>query len=176
MDRFGLAEALVEAGAKAVFGDLLFGLGLPIPIKKLESPASLATLIAPIITLLPISLFYPTGDRQNESCPRFSQYFQEANMIAGDLHYIRRYMPLELAGKMIITNTVTRDDEELLKDRKIATLVTTTPEIGRTVLRHQYSGSGAATLAGKRPEAITAEDYSRILDEIGVEPRIKRLG
>ena len=31
VDRFGLAEALVDAGCKIVFGDLLFGFGLPIP-------------------------------------------------------------------------------------------------------------------------------------------------
>lgn len=32
VDRFGMAEALSGAGAEMVFGDLMFGLGLPLPI------------------------------------------------------------------------------------------------------------------------------------------------
>ncbi|MDR3589741.1 MAG: quinate 5-dehydrogenase [Negativicutes bacterium] len=175
VDRFGLAEALVEAGTDTVFGDLLFGLGLPLPLRKLTSLARLASLVAPVITKLPISLFYPTGEQQNEFKPRFGRYFQEADIIAGDFHFIRRYMPLQLAGKMIITNTVTQADVALLKERGIATLVTTTPEMGGRSFGTNILEGVLVTLAGKRPEELTACDYSRILDEIGVEPRVEAL-
>lgn len=175
VDRFGLAEALVEAGTDTVFGDLLFGLGLPLPLRKLTSLARLASLVAPVITKLPISLFYPTGEQQNEFNPRFGRYFQEADIIAGDFHFIRRYMPLQLAGKMIITNTVTQADVALLKERGIATLVTTTPEMGGRSFGTNILEGVLVTLAGKRPEELTACDYSRILDEIGVEPRVEAL-
>ena len=175
VDRFGLAEELVAAGSKTVFGDLLFGLGLPIPIRSLNSLAMLARVIAPIITKLPVSLFYPTGDSQTESKPRFSQYFQEAEIIAGDFHYIRRYMPVRLDGKLIITNTVTQDDEKLLQERGVATLITTTPEIGGRSFGTNILEGVLVTLSGKRPEELTALDYGRILDEINIMPRIKRL-
>lgn len=176
VDRFGLAEALVEAGTQTVFGDLLFGLGLPFPIKTLPSLARLGAIVAPIITLLPISLFYPTGDRQNEFSPKFSRYFQEADIIAGDFHFIKRYMPYELPGKIIITNTVTKEDEGLLKSRGITTLVTSTPEMGGRSFGTNILEAVLVALAGKRPEGLTAEDYGRILDDIGVEPRIKTFG
>lgn len=175
VDRFGLAEALVAADSRVVFGDLLFGLGLPIPIRTLTGLGRLAKIIAPVITQLPVSMFYPTGDRQNENKPRFSRYFQEADVIAGDFHFIRRYMPLSLEGKTVITNTVTQDDENLLKKRGVAILVTTTPEMGGRSFGTNILEGVLVTLAGKRPEELTRHDYTRILDEIGVEPRIKRL-
>jgi len=175
VDRFGLAEELVVAGSRGVFGDLLFGLGLPIPIRSLRSLEILARVIAPVITKLPISLFYPTGDSQTERTPRFGRYFQEAEIIAGDFHFIRRYMPTRLDGKLIITNTVTQEDEKMLKDSGVATLITTTPEIdGRSFGTNVLEGV-LVTLSGKRPEELTVVDYGRILDEINIMPRIKRL-
>ncbi|MBP2628285.1 MAG: hypothetical protein H6Q68_2996 [Firmicutes bacterium] len=175
VDRFGLAEELVAAGSKAIFGDLLFGLGLPIPIRSLDSLAMLARVIAPIITKLPVSLFYPTGDSQTETKSRFSRYFQEAEIVAGDFHFIRRYMPARLDGKLIITNTVTKEDEKLLQGRGVATLITTTPEIGGRSFGTNILEGVLITLSGKRPEELTAFDYERILDEINIMPRIKRL-
>ncbi len=71
VDRFGLAEALVAAGAQTVFGDLIYGLGLPVPLRSMRALDRLARVVAPLITLLPTSLFYPTGERQNETRPRF---------------------------------------------------------------------------------------------------------
>jgi len=175
VDRFGLAEELVAVGSRVVFGDLLFGLGLPIPIRSLGSLEMLARFIAPIITRLPVSLFYPTGDRQTERKPCFSRYFQEAEIIAGDFHFIRRYMPTRLEGKLIITNTVTQKDEKMLQESGVTTLVTTTPEIdGRSFGTNILEGI-LVTLSGKKPEELTVLDYGRILDEINIIPRVKRL-
>lgn len=175
VDRFGLAEELVAAGSKTVFGDLLFGLGLPIPIRSLDRLAMLAKVIAPIITKLPISMFYPTGDRQTETQPRFSSYFQQAEIVAGDFLFIRRYMPDRLDGKLIITNTVTQEDEKLLQERGVATLITTTPEIGGRSFGTNILEGVLVALSGKRPEELTVLDYGRILDEINIMPRVKQL-
>lgn len=175
VDRFGLAEALVRAGCKPVFGDLLFGLGLPIPIRSLNGLAQLACVAAPIITRLPVSMFYPTGKSQQERKPRFTSYFDEADIVAGDFHYIRRYMPDRLDGKTIITNTVTLDDETLLKERGVATLVTTTPDLGGRSFGTNVLEGVLVALSGKRQDELTSQDYECILDEIGLEPRVKRL-
>lgn len=175
VDRFGLAQALVSAGADTTFGDLLFGLGLPVPIHTLQTLERLASVIAPVITKLPTSWFYPTGGKQQQSTPKFKRYFDEADVIAGDFHFIRRYMPEHLPGKTIITNTVTQEDEDFLRGRGIATLVTTTPEMsGRSFGTNIMEGVLVA-LSGRRPEEMSAEDYSRLLDEIDVRPRIKSL-
>lgn len=174
VDRFGLAEELVAAGSQTIFGDLLFGLGLPIPIRSLRTLAMLARIIAPIITRLPIQMFYPTGKNQTQNIPRFSQYFQQADIVAGDFHFIRRYMPVRLDDKILITNTVTQQDERLLQERGVKMLVTTTPEIGGRSLGTNVLEAILVTLLGKRPDEITAVDYGRILKELDIKPRIKR--
>lgn len=175
VDRFGLAEALVQANCKTVFGDLLFGLGLPIPIRTLGGLARLASIAAPVITKLPVSWFYPTGNSQQQHEPRFIKYFTEADIVAGDFHYIRRYMPDEMNGKMIITNTVTKDDESFLKERGVKTLVTTTPDLGGRSFGTNVLEGVLVALAGKPQAELTAKDYEFLLDEIGLEPRFKRL-
>jgi hypothetical protein len=175
VDRFGLAEALAEAGAQTVFGDLIYGLGLPFPLRSLKSLDRLARIVAPLITRFPTSVFYPTGERQNETRPRYGSYFREAEVVAGDFHFIRRYMPPDLTGKTIITNTVTQADEELLRDHGIATLVTTTPEMGGRSFGTNVLEAVLIALAGKRPEEMTAEQYGRMLEEMNIEPRIKAL-
>ena len=105
VDRFGLAEALVTAKSQVVFGDLLFGLGLNWPIYSLKGLGRLANLVAPVITKLPVSMFYPMGKAQTDIKPKFVQYYQQADVIAGDFHFIRRHMPESLTNKVIITNT-----------------------------------------------------------------------
>lgn len=175
VDRFGLAEALVGAGTKPVFGDLMFGLGLPFPLRSVEALDRLARVVAPLITLLPTNLFYPTGDLQNENRPRFSQYFRDADIVAGDFHFIRRYMPDSLTAKMIITNTVTASDEELLRERGVGTLVTTTPEMGGRSFGTNVLEAVLIAIAGKRPEEMTVEQYGRMLEKMNIEPRIEVL-
>lgn len=175
VDRFGLAEALVSAGSKTVFGDLMFGLGLPIPITSLEGLARLASLVAPVITKLPVSLFYPTGNKQTQVTPKFEEYFQRASIIAGDFHFIRRYMPDTMKDKLIITNTVTKDDEALLKQRGVATLVTTTPEMGGRSFGTNILEGVLTVLSGKRPNQLIVEDYIDLIEQTGIEPRFKKL-
>lgn len=175
VDRFGLAEALVGAGSRTVFGDLMFGLGLPVPIRTLDGLARLASFAAPIVTKLPVSLFYPTGDKQTAVTPRFEQYFQGADVIAGDFHFIRRYMPDNMSDKLVITNTVTKEDEELLKQRGISMLVTTTPEMGGRSFGTNILEGVLTALSGKRPEQLTADDYTYLIEQTGIEPRVKKL-
>ena len=116
VDRFGMAEELVARGAQMTFGDLIFALGVPVPIRSLVALDRLARVLAPVITQLPFKWLYPTGDKQEATASKFSRYFREAAIIAGDFHFIRRYLPEDLRGKGIITNTVTQRDVEFLKD------------------------------------------------------------
>ena len=175
VDRFGLAEALAAAGSRTVFGDLMFGLGLPVPITTLTGLSRLASLIAPIVTKLPVSLFYPTGDKQTQVTPKFEQYFHNASIIAGDFHFIRRYMPATMKDKLSMTNTVTHEDDTLLRKRGVATLVTTTPEMGGRSFGTNILEGVLTALSGKRPEQLTVEDYTQLIEQNGIEPRLKTL-
>lgn len=175
VDRFGLADSLVTAGSHVVFGDLMFGLGLPIPIRTLRNLDRLARVIAPIITQMPIKWFYPTGKAQNEHRPKFDKYFSEAEIIAGDFHFIRRYAPDNLEGKLVITNTVTKDDEQMLRQRGVHTLVTTTPEIAGRSFGTNVLESMLVALIGPREYPVSPQEYEDMLNELHIEPRIKSL-
>ncbi|GAW92880.1 quinate 5-dehydrogenase [Calderihabitans maritimus] len=172
VDRFGMAEALALTGGKVTFGDLIFALGLPVPLRSLKTVDRLARVVAPIICKLPFKYLYPTGQKQEEVKPRFSKYYKEADIIAGDFHFIRRYMPEDMTGKVIITNTVTKEDVELLKQRGVKTLVTTTPELeGRSFGTNVMEGV-LLVLSGKPLSEIQPADYEELLNKINFTPRI----
>ncbi|MBP2645125.1 MAG: hypothetical protein H6Q75_565 [Firmicutes bacterium] len=173
VDRFGLAEALAGAGAETIYGDLLYGLGLPFPVRSLDTLAAIARLVAPVITKLPIRMFYPTGESQNQIQPRYEKYFYDADVIAGDFHFIRRYMPDKLTGKLIITNTVTREDVNLLRERGVSTLVTTTPAIAGRTFGTNIMEAVLVALGGGRQ--LSPEEYSSMLNEIQICPQIRKL-
>lgn len=175
VDRFGMAEAFVEAGAQTVFGDLVFALNIPLPIRSLGTVRVLAALLLPLLCRLPISVLYPTGAKQERTTPRHARWFQEADVVAGDFHFIRRNMPERMHGKVVITNTTTPDDVALLRERGAAVLVTTTPEFeGRSFGTNVMEGVLIA-LAGKRPEEMQPRDYLELLIRLGWRPRVEWL-
>ena len=84
---------------------------------------------------------------------------------------IRKYMPDDLPGKIIITNTITERDVEFLKKRRVKELITTTPNIdGRSFGTNVMEGLLVALL-NKPVNEITAEDYNRMLDAINISSR-----
>ncbi len=172
VDRFGMAESLWQAGADITFGDLIFALGIPISLSSIKSLERLARVIAPIVVKLPFKMLYPTGEKQDSFKSKYSRYYHWADIIAGDFHFIRRYMPDDLTGKCIITNTVTQKDVELLKERGVRLLVTTTPELsGRSFGTNVMEGVLIA-LSGRKPDEMLPESYSEMLDKIGFKPRV----
>jgi hypothetical protein len=175
VDRFGMAEAVTAAGADVVHGDLMFGLGVPIALRSLQSLARVARTLLPIVTRLPFRWLYPTGDQQDRRQVKFSQWFEWADVIAGDYLYIDRHMPDRLPGRTILTNTVTPADVDGLKARGIATLITTTPNLGGRSFGTNLMEGLVVAAAGRKPEQMTAADYGAWLDKIRFEPRIERL-
>ena len=174
VDRFGMAEALLDAGCEVTFGDLLFGLGLNCPLKSLKALARWARLLAPIITRLPVSWFYPMGKDQEKPTPKFPQYFLENDIIAGDFHFIKKYMPARLDGKIIITNTVTAKDRSLLKQAGVSLLITTTPCLaGRSFGTNVMEAMLVALQGAQQP--LQAAEYLALLDKYKITSSVEYL-
>ncbi len=172
VDRFGMAQALDQSGADVVYGDFLFGIGLPIPVRSYRAVRILGALLLPIITNLPFKWFYPTGEKQEKRTPKFPKYFLEADLICGDWHYIRRFMPDKLPGKTILTQTLRASDLELLKEAGVHQAITTTPVInGETFATNVMQGVIVAHL-GKRPEDISEQEYLDVLKELDWKPNV----
>lgn len=175
VDRFGMAEAFAEAGANLILGDLIFALGVPISLHSLQALSKAARIIAPIAVQLPIKFLYPTGKEQETSSAKFQKFYQEADIIAGDFHFIKKYIPESLDGKTIITNTVTAQDMEDMRQRRVEILITTTPELGGRSFGTNVMEGVLVSLAEKPPEELTPEDYGLLLDRIGFKPRVEYL-
>lgn len=175
MDRFGMAEALEEAGANTVYGDMIFSLGIDKPILTLDELEERARKLLPEITKLPISMVYPTGKKQEviEPDELTRPYFEEAEVIAGDFHIMRRRFPETLTGKGILTNTVTAADIEELKKRGVAWLVTTTPEIDGRSYGTNVLEAALLAILGKRWEDVTASDYLGLMSEAKLQSRVQ---
>lgn len=174
VDRYALTEAFVSLNCDIVCADVVFVLGLPFVVKSLKGLNRLAKLIAPTVTKLPFDLLYPTGQREEkvENPKKFAKYYNEADIIAGDFNYIKRYMPDDLGGKIIITNTVTRENIEELRIRGVSLLITTTPEFnGRSFGTNVLEAVVVAAL-GKNANEITKEEYIETSSKLGFEPRV----
>ncbi|MGV3617230.1 MAG: quinate 5-dehydrogenase [Fimbriimonas sp.] len=172
VDRFGMAQALVEAGAKPVFGDILFGLGIDVPLRTSAALKRAGNLLLPLVTRLPFKWFYPTGEKQEARTPKFGKYFDEADVILGDWHYIRRYAPDRMPGKTIVTQTLRKADLDLLREWGVGRAITTTPVIGGETFATNVMEGVIVALLGKRPEALTENDYLGTLSKLGWRPNV----
>jgi hypothetical protein len=175
VDRYGMAEAFTEAGATTLFGDFYFALGLPIPMRRLRTVRILAACLLPVITRLPFQWLYPTGEKQERITPKYPRLFEWAEVIAGDFHLMRRYMPDNLAGKTILTQTITAADTEALKSRRAQRLITAAPEMeGRSFATNVLEGIVVA-LSGARTDTMTPSEIVDWLLRAGVRPRVETL-
>lgn len=174
VDRFGMAESLDQHGADVLFGDLIFALGLPIRLHSLKALARAAGLLLPIISRLPFKWIYPTGSKQtvNRQDGK-THYFDWAEVIAGDFHFIRRYAPRNLQGKTILTNTTTAQDVDDLRERGVSRLITTTPRYQGRSLPTNLLEAALIAAAGRHP--LTAEDYRELIDRAELKPDIMTL-
>ncbi|MCL5036043.1 MAG: quinate 5-dehydrogenase [Chloroflexi bacterium] len=176
MDRFGMAEALVEAGCRMLFGDFIFTLGIEKPLFRLEDLEYYAEKLLPVITDMPIDMLYPTGKTQDKApSENYARYYREADIIAGDFHFIKKFMPDDLSGKIVITNTVTEKDIQDLAERGAIYLVTTTPEFGGRSFGTNVMEALFVCLLGKLPDKITPDDYLGIINKLELKFRVEEL-
>jgi hypothetical protein len=174
VDRFGMTLAFFEQNYDVVCADLMFALGIPIPIRSLKQLRRVARLILPIATRLPISVLYPTGEQQDEIVPKFTRWYDWATIIAGDCHYIKRHMPEDLRGKVIVTNTTTAKDVALFRQRGVRSVITTTPILdGRSFGTNMMEAALTAISGKKRP--LTHTELNDMLCDLELEPNIHKV-
>lgn len=167
LDRFGMAEGLAERARAVIFGDALFALGIPLPIRNIRTLARLASLVLPMVVRLPFDWVYPTGEKQEGNTPRWERYFRWADVVAGDWHYIRRYAPTTMRGKVVLTNTVRQADIEFLRDRGVHLLLTTTPVFGGETFATNVLEAVIVAISGAPPEELQDSDYHLWLSRLG---------
>jgi hypothetical protein len=173
VDRLGLAEAAADVSDEVVIGDLMVALGIPIPVRGIDAYRKLARLLFPIVSYFPMSmLFYGSGGAEAE--PKYQRYWQEADLIAGDFLFMRKYLPADLMGKTVITNTTTAENIELLRARGVRTVITTTPRYeGRSFGTNLMEAALTAYAGQGRP--LSDAELNALIDELDLRPSVQRL-
>ena len=174
VDRWGLTRSFTEAGYECVFGDLMFSLGIPIPLKSAGQLKTMAALLMPIASRLPFDWIYPTGEKQEERKPKHENHFHWATVTAGDCHYIKRYMSNDMKGKVIVTNTTTPVDVELFRQVGAKYLVTATPVLEGRSFGTNMMEAALIAISGKG-RVLTHDELSELLDQLEFEPQIQEL-
>jgi hypothetical protein len=181
VDRYGLLRAFVDAGYRCLFGDALFSLGLPLPLYSESGVKRMITTLIPIISRLPFEWVYPVGEKQHQRKPKYTWAFEQSSVIAGDCHYITRYMPDDLEGKVIVTNTTTPRDIELFQKAGVKYLMTTTPVYeGRSFGTNMMEAallavSGYTGKVDYRQHQPYFEMMTELIDKVGFKPVLQVL-
>ena len=176
VDRYGMAKAMVDSGLDVTFGDFMFGLGIPIAIRSLAAVRVVAALLLPIVTQFPIPWLYALGSEQDKPPqPKWAKYYEESTVLAGDFIQIRQYMPDDLTGKIVVTNTTTAKNVEELRERNLHILVTATPRLeGRSFGTNVMEATLLALMDKPQSEATEA-DFLDLIERIPMEPNIEVL-
>jgi hypothetical protein len=174
VDRWGMAKSFLDAGYQCIFGDLMFGLGLPITLRSERALKVAAAVLMPIVGRLPYEWIYPTGEKQEEHTPKWEQYYQFGPVVAGDCHYIMHHLPARMDGKIIVTNTTTSEDVEAFRKAGVKALVTSTPVIdGRSFGTNMLEAALVAVSGKGRP--LSMDEISQLIDQLGLEPQLQEL-
>ena len=172
--RYAMVRGFLDMGYEPLFGDLAFGLGIPVFLRSLSALHLLARILLPIMARLPFEWVYPTGEKQNQIIPKYGPQYQWASIIADDFHYIRQHLPARLDGKTIVTNTTTDDDVNLLKERGLSHLATVTPRLDGRSFGTNVMEAALTALAGKGRPLSTAE-LKEMLAEDEMTPNLLSL-
>ncbi len=173
-DRWGMSKSFLDAGYDCIFGDIMFGLGLPFYVRSERALKVLAAILLPVVGRLPFEWLYPTGEKQEERIPKWGKYYQWGTVIAGDLLYIKRHMPDRLDGKVIATNTTTPDDLEQFRQAGVKYLVTSTPVLDGRSFGTNMMEAALIAISGKGRE-LTHDELNQLLDQLGFEPQLQEV-
>jgi hypothetical protein len=169
MDRFGMAEAFIDACCKCVFGDLIFHIGIDYPYTTLAELDEFAEKCRTRLLTVPFHMLYPTGEKQLERKPdpRFDKYYDQADIIAGDRHLIRRHMPDTLPGKGILTTTTRKSTIDEYRNAGVKWVATTTPEMDGVSGGTNLMEAALIAVLGKPVAEITRDDYRAAIKDFG---------
>lgn len=172
-DRWGLATAVTSVADEVRFGDLHYGLGLPVTLHSLDALRRTAAVLMPVAGQLPASVLYPTGEAQRRERPPPPALWDGVDLVAGDFHYLRTHLPPSLHGVTVVTNTTTAEDVALLRERGARALVTTTPRFdGRSFGTNALEAALTARAGHGRP--LTDAELDAMIDRLDLRPDVLR--
>jgi hypothetical protein len=175
VDRWGMSEAFYGAGCHMTCADMLYALGIDILLRDHGTLVRFVRTLMPVVRNLPFAWLYPSeADHATEIVAKYPKMYADADIIAGDYKYVRKWMPDDMAGKWVVTNTTTAEDVGFLRDRGVELLVTSTPRLeGRSFGTNMIEATLVALRGAKA--RLAPSDYMAMMAEAGFRPDVKWL-
>lgn len=172
-DRIGLAQAVTEISNEVIFGDLMVALDVPLPVKGIRNYKRVARVMLPFVSFFPMSMLY-YGSSGTDDETKYQKYWQQSDLLAGDFLFMQKYLPKNLHGKTIITNTTTEENIEFLRKRGVQLVITTTPRYeGRSFGTNMMEAALTAYANKGRP--LSNDELNHLIDELDLRPSVQLL-
>ncbi len=111
--------------------------------------------------------------------PRYTESFQWADVIAGDIGAIRRYAPDDLKHKTVVVEWATEEDLQDLRQRGVSIAITMMPSLQEKESLGRWSAAtieAALVALRPNPQATLSEDtYLDLMADIEWKPAIRYL-
>ncbi len=170
------APALVLSGFSdsIAFGDPVFHWNLPFVLRSLGQLERYADWVLPRLCRAPYSRLYPTGAAKLQRRPRGAEFFKAADVIVGDIAYLRHFAPDDLRRKVIVTNSLSPQDLEHLKGRGAESVIPFVPRFSDV---HPYADLDVieamfSCLLDRPVAALSDDDYLQLVSRWEFEPEI----
>jgi hypothetical protein len=175
VDRWGMAEAFYDAGCAMTCADLLYALGVNVMIHDRKTLVRFVHALMPVVRQMPFKWLYPSEDDHESAIDaKYPKMYADADIVAGDYKYVRKWMPEDMSGKWVVTNTTTAEDVEFLRQRGIELLVTSTPRLdGRSFGTNVMEATLVALRGTKAP--LQPAGYMAMLRATGFKPDVRWL-
>lgn len=174
VSRWGMAKSFTDAGYTCIYGDFMFSLGIPIPVRSEKGILLAVSLLLPLVTRLPFRWIYPVGDAEEKHIEKYARFYQEASVIAGDCLYIRQHLPKNLNGKIIVTNTTTEEDIDVFTKCGVSHILTTTPVFDGRTFGTNVMEAIIHALSGKKT-LLSETELNQWIEKLKLEPQIRQL-
>jgi predicted amino acid dehydrogenase len=174
VDCYATAQVLSQLTDRMVFGDPIFHLNLPITLKSFGQLERYAKWVLPRLCRAPYSRLFPVGPAPVHRTPRGAGFFKQADVIVGDIAYLRHFAPDDLRRKVIVTNSLSSSDLEDLKERGVESVVTLLPPFSD---EHPLTDINVieaifTNLIDRPAAALTDDDYLDLVSRWDLKPQV----
>jgi hypothetical protein len=146
---------------------------VPIPIHGLCNYKRVTRALFPILSYFPLSmLFYGSGGSEKKA--KYHKYWRDSDLLAGDFMFMRLHLGEDLTGKMVITNTTTDENIQLLRERGVRLVVTTTPRYEGRSFGTNMMEAALTALAGEG-QRLSYDQLNKLINELGLVPHVEVL-
>lgn len=174
VERYAMAQVLGTYTQQIAFGDLMFRWNLPFPLRSLGQLGTYTKLVLPWLCREPINSPLRPGVDGERATLRGARQVRRADVIAGDYPSIRRLGPQYLRGKVVITDSLSAQDVQDLKEMGVECLVALTPSLSD---EHPFVGASVieamlVSLMQRPLSEITDDDFLNLIAGSALQPEV----